>query len=252
MKKTVISLILVLLCMALLAGCAAGEQGGEPTDTTVPASTDPDAYTQVDDLHAAAKIQQLIERRYHAEQGAFHLEVEVDVEDYNLGGVVYEQKEYDVQYGERDSEYYYRIECRSVRGVNAIYSYQNGVREVEYTYGDQKTEYEQQSAQSARDTVNALINDPALDFDPARVISITQTEPGIWEIEQVVLDTAQDREIMKQLEARYKRSVQTLTVTIKDGEILSIHNVRKIEGTYGTGSYARTIVYMTRSTIRFS
>lgn len=187
-------------------------------------------YTKVDDIRVLRDIEDMLDERSESESGEFTLDIQQFVKDRNGKHLSSYTEKDDVSFGEGADGYFYDIVLDVNRDRYNV-SYKNGTQTVT-GYGSQD---KRQSEQEARDFIESLIN--ASGYSSGIVTGMEFKGDGVYEL---ICGNAEEdtyRSYYQQNGGKMTSVEQIMTVTIKDGQIVSILNSVEAEGTipsYGT------------------
>lgn len=194
-------------------------------------------YTQVDDIRVLDDIEDLLEELGESESVKFTLDLKQLVRASDGKQLSVYTEENKISCGEGDAGYFYDIDAY-INKTQYDISYQNGKQTVKS--GSQSQE-NAQSEQEAREWILSLIN--AANYAPEIVTNVEDKGDGVYKLTCGNLDTSEYENFFAGSGGKLSTVNQTITVTIKDGRIVSILSSVLAKGTitsYGTVSLTVT------------
>ena len=198
-------------------------------------------YTHIGSFKVLFEIEDLLKARWEKEEGEFTLNVSQVVK---LAGNSQENSETDkVVYGTNEYGYYYDIDA-DMNGTKYDISYTQGVQTVS---SNGETKQAPQSEQEAREFVQSLVN--SCQFSTAYVTNIKKISSDRYKF--TLVPQRIYAPLIRQMGGEYKDVTQSVTVTIKDGEIVKIESEAIATGVVTSGNSFYTMTFTVTSNAEF-
>lgn len=195
-------------------------------------ATEPDVadYTKVDDIRLLTQVEDMLAERAECESGSFTLALTQSVTSTaSTSSSLYKETD-KVTFGEDESGYFYDIDA-TVDNVKYDISYKNGKQTVKTS---SKTQDNDQTDKEARAYIETLINSAG--YDCTSVSKVEKRGEGVY---RFTCTPGKDvyESYFANMGGKLTSATQTITVTIKDGQITKIQSVVTAMGSvvnYGT------------------
>ncbi len=190
------------------------------TDTLNPAD-----YTEIPDCRLLSEFEDMIEALEEKKEGSFTLYIHQVMNGSVLGmGQTYKETD-TVSYGEKNGSYFYDITA-TTGGENVEVSYANGKQTVRVSGAEQTVD---QTEDEAKAYINGLLNNAK--YSANAVGSLTEKSEGVYEIQCDNPDKSAYSSIFSSLGISHVKYEQTITITVKDGNIKKIESHMLANGT---------------------
>ena len=209
---------------------------------TPSASLNTEDYTKVDDIRVLDTIEDLLKERNESDSCKFTLDLKQLIRTSEGKQLSVYTEENSISFGEGDNGYFYDIDAYINKASYDI-SYKNGKQIVKT--GSQ-TQNNAQTEQEAREWIKSLIN--AAKYAPGIVTNVEDKGDGVYKLTCGSLNTDEYETFFASSNGKMNSVSQSITVTIKDGAIISILSTVTAKGTVATyGSITLTVT----TTVKF-
>ena len=192
--------------------------------TPITDTLNPEDYTEFLDCRLLTEFEDMIEALEEKKDGSFTLNLEQKMSGFKLGSSqTYTEKD-TVAYGEKNGSYFYDITANASGEIVEI-SYANGKQTIVISGTEQSVD---QTEDEAKAYINGLINNAK--YSANAVGTITKKADGVYEIQCDNPDKSDYSSIFSSLSINNPQYTQTITVTVKDGNISKIESHMIAEG----------------------
>ena len=205
------------------------------------AKVNPEKYTAVDDIRLIDEMEDLLDARYAKEEGNFTLDIS---QTLKIMGETQQSTETDiVTYGKNDKGYFYDIDA-DMNGTKYDISYSLGAQTV--VSGGQSQPVAQTEAE-ARAFIENLIN--TCQFKDTAVIGVKKISDNKYSF--TCEPKAAYKTHIEQMGATFRSVTQTITVTVENGEIVSIESEAVANGAVTQGNNTFQLTFTLISNVKF-
>lgn len=197
--------------------------------TLITDQLNPEEYTEIEDCTLIYELEDMIKDLEEKNNGSFTLDMQQTISIPLLNQTqVYAEKD-TVTYGEKNGSYFYHIYAGTASGDIDI-SYANGNQTI--CVSDQE-QIVAQTENAAREYINGLIN--TAKYAAKYVSLVTKKSEGVYEIQCYQPESSAYDAIFEAYSGKTKSIVQTITITVENGNIVKIENHTLAKGYASTG-----------------
>ncbi len=180
-------------------------------------------YTKVDDVRIIDIVKDSIKALKNARNGSFVLEVKETTKAFGETSTYTETDT--VTYGEQNGAYFYDITAKLNQGTITI-KYKNGTQTIK---SGSQSESGAMTDETARQFVESLIDQ--VGFEPIYIYAIEKMNANSFEFHIMDSDNARYDEFFNQNGITKSSCVQSVLVTLENGEVKKFSSKTTLEGT---------------------